>query len=69
MSIDNIKALMTYRLEQADESLKAAELLLQGKLLRPSVNRAYYAMFYAVLALLASKKNGNLETQRGYFPL
>lgn len=61
MSIDNIKALMTYRLEQADESLKAAELLLQGKLLRPSVNRAYYAMFYAVLALLASKK---METSK-----
>ena len=61
MSIDNIKALMTYRLEQADESLKAAELLLQGKLLRPSVNRAYYVMFYAVLALLASKK---METSK-----
>jgi uncharacterized protein (UPF0332 family) len=52
----NIQALVTYRLEQADESLEAARTLLDKKLIRPSVNRAYYAMFYAVLALLARRK-------------
>jgi uncharacterized protein (UPF0332 family) len=47
------KALVEYRLEQAVESLESARLLLQHEKYRPSVNRSYYAMFYAVLALLA----------------
>jgi len=53
---ENIKALVEYRLEQAKESLKASELLLTAGMVRPSVSRAYYAMFYAVLALLATRK-------------
>jgi len=61
MMTDNIKALVTYRLEQADESLEAARMLLDKGLIRPSVNRAYYAMFYAVLALLA---RGKQETSK-----
>ena len=61
MITENIKALISYRLEQADESLVAAKVLLDSKLLRPTVNRAYYAMFYAVLALLASRK---METSK-----
>ena len=52
---DNLKALLTYRLEQADESIEAAELLSEHKKYRSAVSRAYYAMFYAVLALLATK--------------
>jgi len=56
MITQNIRALVTYRLEQADESLDAARVLLEKKLDRPAVNRAYYAMFYAVLALLATRK-------------
>lgn len=56
MITKNIKALIGYRLEQADESLEAADVLLQKELIRPSVNRSYYAMFYAVLALLAVEK-------------
>jgi len=39
------------RIRQALESLKEAEVLLKSSLLRGCVNRAYYAMFYAVLAL------------------
>jgi uncharacterized protein (UPF0332 family) len=46
MMTENIQALVTYRLEQADESLEAARTLLDKKLIRPSINRAYYAMFY-----------------------
>ena len=61
MMTENIQALVTYRLEQADESLEAARALLDKKLIRPSVNRAYYAMFYAVLALLA---RGKKETSK-----
>jgi uncharacterized protein (UPF0332 family) len=56
MMNENIRALVAYRLEQADESLEAARTLLVKKLIRPSINRAYYAMFYAVLALLAQGK-------------
>lgn len=45
--------LARYRMLQADESLDEAFFLLQGgRSLRAVVNRAYYAMFYAVLALL-----------------
>lgn len=56
MITKNIKALVSYRLEQADESLEAAEVLFKNKLQRPCVNRSYYTMFYAVLALLAVVK-------------
>jgi uncharacterized protein (UPF0332 family) len=56
MMTENIKALVTYRLEQADESLEAARILLDKGLIGPSVNRAYYTMFYAVLALLVPRK-------------
>jgi uncharacterized protein (UPF0332 family) len=52
----NIRELVKYRIEQADESLEAARLLHGKGLERPSLNRAYYAMFYAVLALLATLK-------------
>ena len=61
MMTENIRALVTYRIEQADESLLAAKTLLDKKLIRPSVNRSYYAMFYAVLALLA---RGKKETSK-----
>lgn len=56
MISENVKALVQYRLEQADESIEAASVLLDKDILRRSVNSAYYAMFYAVMALLAIKK-------------
>jgi uncharacterized protein (UPF0332 family) len=47
------KALAQYRLEQAGESLDEAKFLLTGeKSPRSIINRVYYAMFYAILALL-----------------
>ena len=49
-------ALIEYRLEQADESIDSAQLLLDHKKYRPSVSRSYYAMFYAVQALLIGKE-------------
>jgi uncharacterized protein (UPF0332 family) len=52
----NIRALVKCRLEQAEESLLAAKVLYEKGLSRQSLNRAYYAMFYAVLALLATRK-------------
>jgi uncharacterized protein (UPF0332 family) len=48
--------LARYRLKQAAESLEEAEFLLSGKMSpRSIINRAYYAMFYAVLALLVNE--------------
>ncbi len=51
--------LIRYRLSQARESLEEAKLLLNGGMsLRSVMNRLYYALFYAVLALLQEKKIG-----------
>jgi uncharacterized protein (UPF0332 family) len=58
---EKIQALVRYRLEQAAEALAAAELNLANALERSAVNRGYYAMFYAVLALLAARQT---ETSR-----
>ena len=42
------------RMVQAHETLKEAEALREQDLWRGVINRSYYAMFYAVLALAAS---------------
>jgi len=55
---EELKALINYRLEQADSALKASQALVEMDLWRDSVNRSYYAAFYAVLALLALKGMG-----------
>ncbi|MFH1824808.1 MAG: HEPN domain-containing protein [Candidatus Firestonebacteria bacterium] len=44
--------LFTYRLNQAEETLSDAKKMLQNNLSpRSIINRAYYSMFYMVLAL------------------
>ena len=60
--------LSRYRVRQAEESLDEARFLLSGnKSARSVLNRVYYAMFYAVLALLvyepyfSSKHSGVLS--------
>jgi len=60
--------LAKYRIKQAEESLEEAQFLLSGrKSPRSIINRAYYAMFYSVLALLvyesysSSKHSGVLS--------
>ena len=56
--------LIQYRLQQAQESLHEADLLLKaGHSYRGSVNRSYYAMFYSVLALLV--KSGKSTSKHG----
>lgn len=53
------RALIQHRLAQAKDSIKEAEVLLrEGMSLRSVINRLYYAMFYAVLALLQEKEVG-----------
>lgn len=56
---DNRKALIEYRLTQAKDSLKEADVLHKsGMSFRSVMNRLYYSMFYTVLALLQNKELG-----------
>lgn len=48
--------LISYRLERSRESLRASEIMLENSMLTFSMNRVYYAMFYAVQALLVLRK-------------
>jgi len=51
--------LIKYRLKEAEDSIKEAEVLLkEGMSMRAVMNRLYYAMFYTVLALLQEKELG-----------
>ena len=59
---DDLAALVQYRPEQADAALDDAKFLLDGRRSPHSViNRAYYAMFYAALALL--QKAGKIPSK------
>lgn len=49
---ENIRALIEYRVSQAGEALREAVLLQEAGHFRGAINRAYYAMFYAVQALI-----------------
>ena len=47
----NKESLINYRLQQAEETISEIQILLDNKLYRTAVNRIYYGMFYALLAL------------------
>ena len=69
MTTEEKRALIKYRLERANESVKAAQLLYENQLFIPAMNRIYYSMFYSVQALLALdekafSKHGQVK---GYF--
>jgi uncharacterized protein (UPF0332 family) len=62
------QTLALYRIQQAEESLDEAQYLFDGdKSPRSVINRAYYSMFYSILALLifepysSSKHSGVLS--------
>jgi uncharacterized protein (UPF0332 family) len=55
---DEAAYLISRRFEQATETLDAAMQLLHSGHLRDAINRAYYSMFYAGLALLATRMLG-----------
>jgi uncharacterized protein (UPF0332 family) len=51
------QTLFAYRIAEAEETLSDARALLEnGRSPRSVVNRAYYAMFYGVLALLIAEE-------------
>lgn len=56
MTSEASKEAVQARLRQARETLKEAEVLFAEHLWRGTINRSYYAMFYAVLALAAFKE-------------
>lgn len=58
MSSDQLAALLKYRIQQANETFHESEILFNQSAYRGTINRAYYSMFYSVLALLATKKLG-----------
>jgi len=58
MKPEQLEDLLCYRMDQAYETLREAEILLNESALRGAINRAYYAMFYALLALLATRQLG-----------
>lgn len=65
MDTENRTNLINYRLEQAQETISEAELLIAHKKYRAAVNRIYYGMFYAVSAVgaqcgFATSKHGQL---------
>jgi uncharacterized protein (UPF0332 family) len=58
------EALVKYRLDRADETIKEAELLAKEAHFNAAVNRLYYACYYAVSALLVA--NGyNAQSHAG----
>lgn len=46
-------ALAKYRISQAEETLIAAKMCLDGRLFKDCINRSYYVAFYAAKAVLA----------------
>jgi len=69
MTPEERQTIITYRLERAEESLRAALLMYENSMLIPAMNRIYYAMFYAVQALLARDEVGFSKhgQVKGYF--
>ncbi len=62
---EELLALIQYRLRQADDSIKEAEVLFkEGMSLRSVMNRLYYAMFYAVYGTFTGKTVGYIKTLR-----
>ncbi|WP_052050565.1 HEPN domain-containing protein [Leptolyngbya sp. KIOST-1] len=57
-SEEDISALVQARLQQAQKALEAGELLFEQNFYADSINRFYYSMFYAVLALLVTRQLG-----------
>ena len=67
---DELKqTLISYRMQRAKESLEAAQLLSDNKMLTSSMNRIYYAMFYAVQALLVLKDTSIVSSLTKEFSL
>ena len=57
MDNETIESFSKYRLDKAKETLETAKMIFkEGKDLSSANNRAYYAIFYAIRAVLAIKE-------------
>ena len=53
MSLENKTALSNHRLKKAEEALSDAKMLVDAERYSAAANRSYYAIFYAIRAVLA----------------
>jgi len=51
ISEEEKKSLITYRIEQAKNSIKTVQLLINSNDFNAAVSRIYYGMFYMILAI------------------
>ena len=58
------QALVSYRMDRAENSLEEARYLADGGYFNAAVNRLYYACYYAAAALLL-QNNITVHTHRG----
>jgi uncharacterized protein (UPF0332 family) len=58
------EALMAYRINRADETVREAELMYQEEYYNGAVNRLYYACYYITIALLL-KNDIQAQTHSG----
>ena len=56
MTPDQLREMVQFRMQQAHETIREAEVLIKASSLRGAINRAYYAMFYSILALSVLKQ-------------
>ena len=56
MKEETIEGFAKYRLEKAKDALKSAQLLYKTNDLTGAINRAYYAIFYAIRAVLSLER-------------
>ena len=64
LSEENRNELIQYRLSRANETIKEAELLLNSGYYNATINRLYYACYYATIALFL-KYNLTTHTHSG----
>lgn len=53
---EQLRELVRYRMDQARETVREAKILLAEDAWRGAASRAYYAMFYSALALMATRR-------------
>lgn len=61
---ESIKALVSYRMQRAKDTLNEADVLVNDGYYNAAINRLYYACYYAVIALLV-KNNIPAQTHHG----
>lgn len=61
---ESLSALIAYRIERAEETLKEADFMASGEFFNTAVNRLYYTCYYAASALMIAN-NYSASTHKG----